>query len=58
MEIMEVWMSLDIILIGAVFLLLAFIGCFVRKGQSIAYQMLILLLAVGGFLIMVCGVTD
>ena len=51
-------MSLDIILIGAVFLLLAFIGCFVRKGQSIAYQMLILLLAVGGFLIMVCGVTD
>ncbi len=51
-------MSLDIILIGAVFLLLALIGYFVRKGQSMAYLMLILFLAVGGFLIMVCGVMD
>lgn len=50
-------MSLDIVLIGALFLLLALIGFFAKK-QKPAYTFFVLFLAVGGFLIMVCGVMD
>ena len=51
-------MDLDIILIGALFMLLAVIGLMRRKGKPAAYFHFSLFMGVAGLLIVICGVLD
>jgi len=51
-------MDLDIILIGAIFVLLALIGINRRKGKPAAYFHFSLFMGVAGLLIVICGVLD
>ena len=51
-------MSLDIVLIGILFLLLALIGIKGRKGKPAAYLQFSLFIGVMSLLIIICGVLD